>query len=181
MSKMAKEVNEQIEYGIDKLPDDRFVNINLKDFMFFYKAIEEFRGFFHNRDHYPLLNDVHTYIGNSKNGVFSILNKLYYQTLNKYLPDDIENPSEENEERLTHPNSPYYYQLKAENKYRLTLTEKVETPILALIKEMGFEVTKQNNTLKAENYNTEFKADTPSQLLGLISLYRAKGSSKIEE
>ena len=181
MSKKTKEINEQIEYGIDTLPDNRFVNINLRDFMLLYKSIEEFRRFFHNRNHYPLLNDVHTYIGNSKNGALSILNKLYCKILDKYLPEDIDNPSEEDDEKFTHPNYPYYYHLKAQDKFKLTLTDEVEGSILTLIKEMDFEVSKQNNIWKAENYNTEFKADTPSQLLGLISLYRAKGSDYLDK
>lgn len=180
MNKRTKEINEQVEYGIDKLPDNRFVNINLKDFMFVYKSIEEFRRFFHNASHYPLLSDVETYIGNSENGAFSILNKLYCQTLDKYLPEDIDNPSEEDEGKFTHPNFPYYYQIKNKIKYKLTLTEKTEIPIIKLIEEMGFEISQNNHTWKAVDYNTEFKADTPSQLLGLISLYKAKGRNYLE-
>jgi hypothetical protein len=140
MSEKTKEVNEQIEYGIDTLPDNRFVTINLKDFMFVYKSMEEFRRFFHNRSHYSLLSDVHTYIGDSTSGALAIVNKLYCQTLDKYLPEDIDHPSEEDEQRFSHPNFPYYYQLKTEDTYKLTLTEKTEVPIIDLIKEMGFQI-----------------------------------------
>lgn len=175
MSEKSKEINDQIEYGIDKIPSNRFVNINLIDFMLVYKSIEEFRRFFHNRSHYPLLSDVHTYMGNSTNGAYSILNKLYCKILDKYLPEDIDNPSEEDENKFSHPSFPYYYQLKTEDKYKLTLTEKTEIPIIDLIKEMGFEIQKEGHKWKAEDYNTEFIADTPSQLLGMISLYKVKG------
>jgi len=180
MSKESKEINEQIEYGIDKLPNNRFVSVNLKDLMLIYKSVEEFRRFFHNSNHYPLLSDVYTYMGNSKSGAYSILNKLYCKTIYKYLPEDINNPSEEEEKKFTHPNYPYYYNLKTEDKYKLTLSEKTEAPILNLIEEMGFEIYKKDNIWNAEDYNTEFRADTPSQLLGLISLYKAKGRNYLE-
>ncbi|WP_459209717.1 hypothetical protein [Aquimarina rhabdastrellae] len=173
MKEKSIEINKQIEYGLEQVEKDKSLKISLKDFMFIYKTIEEFRRFFHNRNHYRTLNSIHTYIGNNEVGAFSILDKLYCKVLDKYFPKEMERL----EDKITHPDYPYYYNLKAESKFKLEAVEEIETPIFELIKEMGFTISKIENNWKAENYSSEFTADSPSRLLGLISLYQIKGEN----
>lgn len=171
----SKEVNEQIKYGIDSIDEERYVNVKLKDLMFIYKAIEEFRRFFHNRHHYPLYIDIETYMGNNEYGAFSILNELYTKTLDTYIPDDIEDSLGGDNDKLTHPDFPYYYNLKQEVKIKLGAGGNLEPVAYSILKKMDFELSKEGDSWKAENYCSSFQASSPLELLGLISIYKSKG------
>ena len=76
---------------------------------------------------------------------------------------------------LTHPEYPFYYQLKKDEKFNLSAAGNTEPPAFELLKEMGFEVSKNEDNWIAENYNERFTAKSPTELLGLVSLYQAKG------
>jgi len=168
----SQEVNEQIEYGIEKIKSDRQINIELKDFIYVYKAIEELRRFFHQRYHYPTLNDIYTYLGDREKGAYSVLNNLYLKILDKYLPKDIESKLEE---EFRNPEYPYYCDLKREKKFKLSVAGNVEAPSYKLIQDMGYEIVKIKENWIASDHNSEFCADNPLELLGLVTLYRSKG------
>jgi hypothetical protein len=170
----SQEINEQIQYGLKNIDSEREVNLSLKDFLYTYKAIEEFRRFFHQPMHYPTLVELNKFLGNSESGAYSILNDLYLRTLDKYLPEDITEEIE-NGDKLNHPEYPFYYNLKKDEKFNLTAAGNTEPSAFELIKEMGFEISKKDDTWTAENYNVRFNASSPMELLGLITLYQAKG------
>lgn len=171
----SKEINEQVEYGLEKIENDQSVNIKLRDLLYIYKTVEEFRRFFHQRNHYPILNDVHTYLGNIETGGYSILNNLYIKILDKYLPKEITRKINEGE--FTNPQYPYYYHLKKEEKIKVGAAGNVDPASYKLVQEMGYDIFKENENWIASDYNSEFIANSPLELLGLITLYRTKGGS----
>lgn len=173
----SREVNEQIKYGLDSIDNERNVNIKLKDLMFIYKAIEEFRRFFHNKHHYPLYADIETYLGYKDFGAFSILDELYIKTLDTYIPDDIEKSLGDENDKLTHPSFPYYYNLKQKEKSKLSAAGNVEPVAYDMIKRMDYEVSKEGDLWKAEDYCSCFRASSPLELLGLISIYKSTGTN----
>jgi hypothetical protein len=106
----SKEINEQIEFGLENINDERKIEMKLKDFMYLYKTFEEFNRFFHQPMHYPTIEDVNIYLGNKNYGASSIISKTYYKTLDQYLPKDIEKLIDDN--IFQNPKYPYYYKVK---------------------------------------------------------------------
>lgn len=170
----SQEINEQIEYGLENISSKRMIRLSLKDFLYTYKSVQEFVRFFHQQQHYSTLLDLHLYLGNTESGAFSVLDNLNSRILDKYVPEDIVEEIE-NGNKLTHPKYPYYYNLKKEKIYNISAAGNTEPPSFALIKEMGFDIVKENDIWISENYKTCFKASSPLELLGLITLYQAKG------
>lgn len=174
--KISREINEQIEYGLESIDSDRTVELSLRDFLYTYKAIMEFRRFFHQPAHYPTLIELLAFLGNEKSGAYSVINELAVKTLDKYIPEDIEEDIENNG-RFTHPEYPFYYHLKSDPKFQLSAAGNTEPPAFQLIKSMGFDISKTDDTWTAVNHNSRFNASSPLELLGIISLYRAKGKN----
>ncbi len=172
--KISRQINDQVKYGLHTIDTERTVEMNLLDFLYTYKAVSEFKRFFHQPMHYPTLIGVRLFMGNALAGGYSILNELTLETLDKYLPEDIVEKIE-NGDSLTPPNFPFYYNLKRKDKFQLSATDSTEPSAFELIKEMGFEITKEGDLWIAENYNARFSGGSPLELLGLISLYQAKG------
>ncbi len=82
----------------------------------------------------------------------------------------------------TYPRSQYIAKLRRladalekDEKFNLSSAGNTEPPAFELLKEMGFEVSKNEDNWTAENYNARFTAESPTELLGLVSLYQAKG------
>jgi len=90
MKKKTGSIEDIISYGLDTIEDGKSVNLPLKDFLLVYRTIEELRRFFHNKDHYPNLETIHTYVGNKNHGMGVILNKIYLDILDKAIDSDIE-------------------------------------------------------------------------------------------
>lgn len=145
----AKEINEQIEFGLENIDDERKIEIKLKDFMYLYKTIEEFRRFFHQPMHYPTIEDVNIYLGNKNYGAFSIINKIYCKTLDQYLPKDIENLMDDNV--FKNPKYPYYYKVKNdENIDDGTLNVVDKATFSAFVSEMLKELKEKNTNWENE-------------------------------
>jgi len=49
MNSKSKEINEQIDFGLDSIDAEATIEIKLKDFMLIYKTFEEFNRFFINQ------------------------------------------------------------------------------------------------------------------------------------
>lgn len=62
-------------------------------------------------------------------------------------------------------------------KFKLSATGNTEPPAFELIKALGFTVSKNDDIWKAENEKALFFAASPLELLGLITLYNAKGEN----
>lgn len=171
----SQEINNQVEYGLETIDPKRTIEISLRDYLYAYKSAEEFRRYFHQPMHYPTLIDLELFLGNAESGGFSVVNELY-KRLDRYLPEDIEDTIE-NSDKLNHPDYPFYYHLKKEEKFNLSAAGNTEPSAFELIKEMGYEILKEGDSWIAENYNARFNASSPLELLGLISLYHAKGEN----
>lgn len=174
--KKSKEINEQIKFGLDSIDKKRKVEIKLKDLLLIFKSIREFRRFFHNSNHYPLLTDIHTYIGDTKTGMYSILSKLYSK-LYKYIPEDLENTLGDEDDKLTPPNYPYYYNLKKNKKYKISAGGNIEPSAYYLIKELGYDISKKDGYWIMEDCNSKLIASSPLELLGLVTLLKTKGNN----
>ena len=107
MESKSKEVNEQIEFGLDLIDPNEKVEINLKDLVHIYKTFEEFNRFFHQPSHCKNITDLATYLGNRDQGAYSVIHKMYYKLLDKYLDEDLKDKIGEGE--LNNPKHPYYY------------------------------------------------------------------------
>jgi hypothetical protein len=156
----SQEVNEQIEFGLENIDDERVIEMKLKDFIHLYKAIEEFRRFFHQRMHYPTIEDVNIYIGNKNFGAFSVLNKMYCKVLDQYLPKDIEELIDDN--KFQNPKYPYYYKVKND--------ESIEDGTLKVIDKATFSIFVEEmlKELKKENMNWE-NSKTENYIESIVS------------
>jgi hypothetical protein len=112
MNIKSKDINEQIEFGLDSIDSEETIEIKLKDFMLIYKTFEEFNRFFHQRQHYQTIEDIETYLGNIDFGAFSIISNIYYKVLPKYLPKKIEEKFGEKSDPFDISKFPYYYKVK---------------------------------------------------------------------
>lgn len=112
MKSKSKDINEQIEFGLDSIDPEQTIEIRLKDFMMIYKTFEEFNRFFHQPLHYPSIEDIEIYLGNKDSGAYSVISKIYYQILPQYLPKEIEEKFGEVDDPFDISKYPYYYKQK---------------------------------------------------------------------
>ncbi|MDW3191153.1 MAG: hypothetical protein R8G66_02275 [Cytophagales bacterium] len=64
---------------------------------------------------------------------------------------------------------------KTNHKYHLMAAGNTEPPVFELIKEMGFAISKQGDSWRAEDESLHVGGESPLELLALITLYQAKG------
>ncbi len=112
MKEKSKEINEQIEFGLNTINPNKTVEIKLKDLIYIYKTFEEFNRFFHQPMHYPTIQDINIYLGDKDYGAYSIISEMYYHILDKYIPKEImDNWGEENCP-FDIDKYPYYYKVR---------------------------------------------------------------------
>ena len=109
---MNQNANEIIEYGLDSISVDEKIEIDLKDFVYIYKTFEEFNRYFHQPLHYTEISDIKKYMGNKEQGAYSIIAKLYYKVMDKYVKGDLKKRLEDEDGKLINPNHPYYFNEK---------------------------------------------------------------------
>ena len=112
----SKQINEIIEFGLDSIDPNEKVEVSLADLMLMYKTMEEFNRFFHNSDHYENIEDIHQFMGSVKGGGYSMIHKLYYATLPKYIPERIYDQLGEEGDPFEYPANPYYFNKNEEKK-----------------------------------------------------------------
>lgn len=113
MRKMDQSVEDMIEYGLDTVSSDEKIEIDLRDFIHIYKTFEELNRFFHQPMHYQSLADVETYLGDKTQGAYSVIHKMYYHVMDKYVQGDLKERLENDENgSLINPDFPYYYHRK---------------------------------------------------------------------
>jgi hypothetical protein len=110
----AKEINQQIEFGLDSIDSNKTVEIKLKDLMLIYKTFEEFNRFFHQPMHYSAIEDLETFIGDKEFGAYSIISRIYYNVLCQYLPREIEQLLGEENDPFENPQSPFYQRVQSD-------------------------------------------------------------------
>jgi hypothetical protein len=104
-------IEEIVEYGLDRIPDEQTITINLKDFMYIYRVLEEYMRFFHNHDHYQKIEDVYDFLGTaSSGGAFQVLNNALYKKIIKGTRFSQEIEDLEMADTFSHPLFPKYYQ-----------------------------------------------------------------------
>ena len=109
MEKEYSTVEEQVEYGLERIDPERKIEVSLRDFLYLYNTVGEFVRFFHQPMHYTRLEDVETFMGNRNNGALHLLWEIYYRKFyyEDIFPGDIRQMIDDSE--LEHPNPPYYY------------------------------------------------------------------------
>lgn len=104
------DVKSQIEYGLEKIDENRKIELSLKDFLYLHNLLAELVRFFHQPMHYETLEDVNKFLGDYKNeGAFQLLSdtlhkKFQYRDI---FPKDIVEMIDNSE--FQNPNPPYYY------------------------------------------------------------------------
>lgn len=80
----------QIEEKLASVSEKDTIEINLKQLLFVYKAIEEWRDYFHSDTHYPTLEEVKKYVGTKDQGMYSVLNHIYLKIFDNVFSKDME-------------------------------------------------------------------------------------------
>jgi flagellar motor component MotA len=75
-------IKEIVEYGLEEISNKQTITINLKDFMYVYKVLQEYMRFFHNPDHYQTIDNVKEFLGTiSSGGGFEVLDNALYKKI----------------------------------------------------------------------------------------------------
>jgi hypothetical protein len=106
-------IKEIVEYGLEKISNEQTITINLKDFMYIYKVLQEFVRFFHNSDHYQTIADVKDFLGTaSSGGGFEVLDTALYKKIVKKIKFPKEIDDMEMDSIFDNPLFPKYYNEK---------------------------------------------------------------------
>lgn len=99
-------------HGIDEhIQADKTVEVNLRDLILVRATLVELVQFFHNRSHYPKLEDIHEYMGSvDTNGAFKLLHLANYEIMDRMLPSEIRDLYGEG--AFDAPVMPYYFEDK---------------------------------------------------------------------
>jgi hypothetical protein len=100
-------VKEQVEYGLDRIAEDRTIEVSLRDLLYVYKTLGEYISFFHQPMHYPTLEHVEEFLATADEGAFQVLTESYYGRLRGIWPDDVQEMF--NGSDFDHPLPPHFY------------------------------------------------------------------------
>jgi len=117
-------VQEVVEYGIDEIDEDSVVEVPVRDLLFAYKAMGEVIRFFQNPAHYPDIEAVNEFMGNTEEGALRVLWEAQAERLVDSLPDDVVASLESGE--LDHPEPPEYGRRVAEGAGMAAFDEDVD-------------------------------------------------------
>lgn len=101
---------EYATYGIEEhIKPDETVEVNLRDLMFVAATLQELIRFFHNRDHYPTIEDVNNYLGGrGAKRAYDLISKSNYELIRKMLPQYVDDLFGEGV--FDSPEMPYYFE-----------------------------------------------------------------------
>lgn len=74
---------------LNSIDENLLVEMKANDLAFIYKTIEKLIVFFHQPNHYPSINEVKEFIGNKDEGAYSLLSYIYYNILERDIPEDV--------------------------------------------------------------------------------------------
>ena len=85
-------IKDIVEYGLDTISDKEKITMNLKDFLYIRRVLEEYMRYLHNPDHYPDIESIQNFLGDaSSGGGFECLSTAIYKKVYKIdLPAEIE-------------------------------------------------------------------------------------------
>ena len=99
-------VQDVVEYGIDDVDEDRVVEVPVRDLLYAYKALGEMIRFFQDPGHYPDVEAVSEFVGNTEEGALRVLWEAQHERLIEALPGDVTVSLEAGE--FDHPEPPEY-------------------------------------------------------------------------
>lgn len=102
-------VEEQVEYGLEKIDLDRKIEVSLRDFLYMHNTVGELIRFFHQPMHYQKLEDIEIFLGNREHGALHLLWEIYYRKFyyENVFPEDIRKMIDDSD--FENPKSPYYF------------------------------------------------------------------------
>ena len=102
-------IKDIVEYGLDTISDKKKITMNLKDFLYIRRVLEEYMRYLHNPDHYPDIEAIQNFLGDaSSGGGFECLSTAIYNKVYKVdLPAEIEKMIDDG--LFEHPLYPSYY------------------------------------------------------------------------
>ena len=99
-------IKKYVEYGLDSIDENLKVEMRTKDIALIYKTIQELMSFFHQRGHYEKTQDIHTYLGDKDNGMYSLLYEIRYGIFEKKIDDQTKEILDSDD--LIYPDQKYY-------------------------------------------------------------------------
>jgi hypothetical protein len=115
--KQSATIKEIVEFGLDSIPSEQAVTVNLRDFMYIFRVLEEYMRFFHNPDHYPTIERVKRFLGTVSSGDgFEALDTALYKKAYKMAPKELEDMLDN--DAFEHPLFPDYYQARSSEEGR---------------------------------------------------------------
>ena len=102
-------IKDIVEYGLDAISDKEKITMNLKDFLYIRRVLEEYMRYLHNPHHYPDIEVIQNFLGDtSSGGGFECLSTVIYKKVYKVdLPEKIEKMIDDG--LFEHPLYPSYY------------------------------------------------------------------------
>ena len=83
-------IREIVEFGLSSIPEDRRVEVSLRDLFYVHQVLGELNSFFHQPMHYPNLKAVEAFLGSrGSGGAYEVLAEAYYARLRQMLPPEI--------------------------------------------------------------------------------------------
>ena len=107
MKKKYPSINSIVEYGLDSIDPTLTLQVNLKELLYIYKAVEELNRYFHQPGHFKKIEDLKKYLGDRNEGAYAIISNIYYKIFENMLPSDIKDIVENDD--FHHPDFPFYY------------------------------------------------------------------------
>lgn len=104
------DVESQVKYGLEKVDEDRKIEVSLKDFLLLHNIVGEFIRFFHQPLHYKNLEDVKKFLGDKDSGALNLLCEIYYKKFHyrDIFPEDIKDMIDNSQ--FENPDYPYYHE-----------------------------------------------------------------------
>jgi hypothetical protein len=99
-------IEECVEYGLDQVDEERVVEVPLRDLLFVHKTLGELIRFFQNPSHYPDLDTVHDFVGNTEEGALRVLWDAHHEKLSEAFPTDVASAVESGD--FDHPEATDY-------------------------------------------------------------------------
>ena len=102
-------IKDIVEYGLDAISDKEKITMDLKDFLYIRRVLEEYMRYLHNPDHYPDIEAIQNFLGDASSvGGFECLSTAIYNKVYKVdLPAKIEKMIDDG--LFEHPLYPSYY------------------------------------------------------------------------
>jgi len=101
-------ITEIVEFGLESVPEERTVEVSLRDLLYVHQTLGELNRFFHQPDHFQTIQAVNAFLGSrGSGGGYEALHQAYYSKLRGMLPTQVEAMLSDG--AFEHPSPPSYY------------------------------------------------------------------------